>query len=602
MKRKILYKAAFSVFLVYISYDLCLSQDKISNNNTHTLENKSSEYQVQTKRYIKKGDRLLKKGDALDALHYYHKAYELDSSDFVLNHKIGICFLKLNQYSKAIRFLVLASRQSDNENINNGYYLARAYHLAFCFSDAIQEYKKYEQTLQDSNEIKKIERLIMQCQNGIQMYKHEHDVEITNMGSKINSSYPDYGMVILPDETMLFTSRRDNTIGGERNKTDNAYFEDIYVSYCSFGQRKHAGNSGVVFNSESNDAIIGFNKHLNKLFVYKDKGNGDIYIATRKKKKWSQLEPFSDVINSRFQETSLTIANDGNEVFFVSNRNSETGKDIYHATRNENGRWNMPHNLGNAINTSYDEEFVFLSEDNKKLYFSSKGHNTIGGYDIFVSELDKSGHWSTPLNVGAPINTPADDIFYCRYGSRAFYATIKENGNGDLDIYEINYSPKPVKMKTDTIYVEIRDTVYAENSARQSETNRTNNINHPTLNETNATATDFPTIHFATSEYELLPQHLDALQHVIEYLQNNQAHGLQITGHSDNTGSLYYNVRLSKKRANTVADYFIEQGISKTRLKCYGLANLLPVADNQSESNRQKNRRVSFTIFTTEAH
>ncbi len=597
MNTNILIKIAFSFFLFSVSYGLCLSQNNLMKNIGVLSKMSTSDLPAHTKRYIKKGDRLLQNGYVAEALNYYHKAYELDTSNFSVNQRIGVCFIQLNQYSKAIYFLLAAKQESGNEHVQVNYHLARAYHLSLRFSDAIEQYSIYKQHLKDSTAKKQIERLINQCQNGVQITKQQRNIEITNLGGKINSSYPDYGMAWLPNETILFTSKRDNTTGGERNKTDNAYYEDIYISHCTLGQRKQASNEGIIFNSKSNDAIIGFNKHLNQLFVYKDNGNGDIYVTTRKNKKWSNLASFSDVINSRFQETTITITNDGNEVYFVSTRNIQNGKDIYYATRDEDGKWNMPHNIGSVINTPFDEECVFLSDDNKKLYFSSKGHNTMGGYDIFVSELDKNGLWSTPVNLGAPINTPGDDIFYYEQGNRAFYASIKENGNGDLDIYEINYSPKSLKKKVDTIFIEIRDTVYSHRTVEQLTTKQANSMEHYITDKSNVTIANFPPIHFATSKYTLCQQHCDTLQGIIQYLKNNPKLNVQITGHCDNTGSLHYNVELSKKRANTVAAYFVQQGIAKTRMKCYGLADLLPVAGNLSENNRQKNRRVSFVIY-----
>ena len=168
---------------------------------------------------------------------------------------------------------------------------------------------------------------------------------------------------------------------------------------------------------------------------------GDILMSENPSGYWSKPKPVKGKINSKSRETSLSITKDGNTVFFVSENKETTlgGSDIYFSSRLENGKWGEPVNLGAMINSKYDEAAIRLSENDSVLYYSSKGHKSMGGYDIFRSELLPGNLWSTPENIGYPINTPDDDLFYMPSSKTksAFYSTILDKGIGGKDIYKV---------------------------------------------------------------------------------------------------------------------------------------------------------------------
>jgi len=194
-------------------------------------------------------------------------------------------------------------------------------------------------------------------------------------------------------------------------------------------------------NSDDHDATISVSPDGNTLFIYQDSlGDGQVKYSMLIGETWSAPVKLGSDINSEYWETHCTISSNGNELYFVSDRLNGQGKrDIYRCYKNADGTWGKSQNMGAIINTAYDEDAPFLSPDGKFLYFASKGHATMGGFDLFVSEKDKDGNWGAPENMGYPLNTVDDDIFYqpMADGKRAYYSSRRDGGQGDLDIYEV---------------------------------------------------------------------------------------------------------------------------------------------------------------------
>jgi dipeptidyl aminopeptidase/acylaminoacyl peptidase len=187
-----------------------------------------------------------------------------------------------------------------------------------------------------------------------------------------------------------------------------------------------------------------------QIFVSKtENGNSDIFSIAFKNNKtkgvleWSDLEKLSENVNSKSSETNACVSPDGSTLYFVSNRDGGYGgKDIWASEKQSGGAWGKPYNLGPQVNTSSDEECPFIMTDNATLYFSSKGHNSMGGFDIFTSTLSDEGLWTQTENIGFPINTPLDDLFFIMSPNEknAYYSSTKNNGIGNNDIYLITFS------------------------------------------------------------------------------------------------------------------------------------------------------------------
>ncbi len=264
-------------------------------------------------------------------------------------------------------------------------------------------------------------------------------VEIKKLGDNINTPFDEYAPNITADGLQLFfTSRKPFT--EKEKKKNKASKEKIYVSKRNsinedWGPAISISDSiNIPTKNISNIAVSNDGQTL--LIYYDDNGNGEIYESVLKGTQWTKPTSLGAPINTPFHESSASIAPDGKTIYFVSNRKGGKGdRDIWVSTRLDNGQWSNPVNLS-EINTSEDEEAVFIHPDGKTLYFSSKGYKGFGGYDIYISRFE-NGKWTTPINHGPPLNTPGDDYFLVLAADGTFgYFT---SGG---DIYQANFEIK----------------------------------------------------------------------------------------------------------------------------------------------------------------
>jgi outer membrane protein OmpA-like peptidoglycan-associated protein/tetratricopeptide (TPR) repeat protein len=379
------------------------------------------------------------------ALGFYNQANRFNPNNALLNYKIGLCYLEVKPVSDAIKHFYIAQELNPKVSEDFNYSLARAYHLNLDFDKAIELYEKYKRSLKPDKlrEMSdEIDKKISECRSGRELIKEPIRVEIENMGGGVNSTYPDYGPIINADESVLFfTSRRKGTIGGDKDNRDFEYYEDIYITRDKGGYWSPPSNGGTNINTYGHDAIIGISPDGNSLLLYRDRDGGDIYIAKLKGEEWSRPKSIGSPINSKYMENSASFSYDGRGLYFVSDRpGGYGGKDIYFSRIDDKGKWSEPINLGAAINTKYDEIGVFMLPDGKTLYFSSKGHQTMGGYDIFKTTFD-NGKWSEPKNLGYPINSADNDVFFSisANGRHGYYSSVRAEGMGGQDLYLINF-------------------------------------------------------------------------------------------------------------------------------------------------------------------
>ena len=240
---------------------------------------------------------------------------------------------------------------------------------------------------------------------------------------------------------MFFTSRRNNSTGGKLDEF-GSYFEDIYISEKAGSDWTPPTNPPKPLNSNDHDACVGLSPDGQTLLIYKGStGAGDVYMSHLKGSTWTSPKRLNSNINTKYHESSASISYDGKTLYFVSDKpGGFGGRDIYYSTLDKKGNWIKAVNIGSAINTPYDEEGVFIHPDGKTLYFSSKGHNSMGGYDIFKS-VNENGIWSTPVNLGYPINTPDDDVNFSisASGIHGYYMSVRPDGYGDRDLYIVTF-------------------------------------------------------------------------------------------------------------------------------------------------------------------
>lgn len=390
----------------------------------------------------------LGKGGYQLALNYYLKANKFNPDNAVLNYQIGSCYLNTLQKTRCITYFRKAYELDSTVAEDIHFMLGQGYHLNYEFDIAISEYRRFYQTVPAKEKLKWekiINKKINECVNGKEFVNSPVRVYISNAGEAINSIFPDYCPLISADESvMIYTSKRDNSTGGKQNPEDFQFYEDIYFSGNEAGQWMHCRGIGDPLNTDENDATAGLSSDGQRLLIYKDNNGGDLYECMLSGKTWSKPKPLpKNSVNTKYHESSASYSYEGKTIYFDSDRrnNSNGEHDIFRSTKDEDGEWANVENLGPVINTEYDEISPFIHPDGVTLFFSSRGHKSMGGYDIFKSVYNDSTGWSEPENLGYPINTPDDDIFFVlsANGKRGYYSSAMEGGSGEQDIYVITF-------------------------------------------------------------------------------------------------------------------------------------------------------------------
>lgn len=633
---------------------------KFTNSNFPNQQN----LLLKAKQQIKEADLLILENNIQKALNLYLKANEFNPNNSDLNFKIGSCYFNYFPKQECLKYFEKAYNLNNKVDRKILFYLAIGNHFNYKFKEAIRLYSEYLENA-NSKETTHINKLIQECENGIEILKDTTAVEIINLGANVNTEYREYApMVVADGSKVYFTSRRKGT-GGQIAMEDNMYYEDIYETTRdektnTWSKAKNIGNP---LNTKLHDAIVGLSPNGQTMFVYVDNNGGDIYFSQLKGAKWTKPENISTKINSQYHESKACISYDNKVLYFISNnpKTSYGGKDIYYSILDSQGEWSAPVNIGPTINTEYDEVDLFIHPDGRTIYFSSKGHNTMGGLDIFKTYKDENGKWVKPINIGYPINTPLDDAFFVMTssGKSAFFSSIRPEGYGQHDLYELKFPTKEkekIKPQEKVLVTLVKGKVKDANSkipleAKIEITNNTTGeiianfitnsqtgdymLNLPSginygLNVSKeqylfhsenfniADTTDFrevvidvdlqkieigktiilKNIFFDFDKATLRPESTTELNRVVNILNKETKLKIEIAGHTDSKGSSEYNKQLSSARAKTVVEYLIEAGINKNRLSFEGYGYQKPIATNETEEGRQMNRRVEFKILS----
>jgi hypothetical protein len=378
-----------------------------------------------------------------DALSDYLKLLEANEKNAFYNYRVGACYIETNvDKLKAKTFLELAANEPNVDKMF-AFTFAKALTFHLEFDKAIEQYKKFMETPTGKAMEKAVQHEIEMCQNAKELVKSPIAVTFENLGKDINSPFADYSPFISEGEDFLmFNSQRpDNSV----KKADGKYASNVYISSVKDGKWQLAEDIGETVNTKDGDEeIVGVCADGNTLiFSFDNKeGKGDVFVGPKMDNQI--LKPFKvnpNINSSNFEESSASISPDGKTLYFASNRAGGLGGfDIYRTRILPSGEWGEAYNLGPDVNTAYDEDFPNISIDGYTLYYSSKGHNSMGGYDIFKSEiLPDTLNFGPAKNVGYPINTPFDDKNLCisgrgRYG---YMAALRKEGLGDLDVYRV---------------------------------------------------------------------------------------------------------------------------------------------------------------------
>ena len=580
------------------------------------------------------------------AIEPFEKAQNFNPNNAELNGKIADCYFQTDNIHKAKQLLENVFKLDAQPD---GYFIylnAQIKHRENEFDEAIKLYRsaKTKGSNIKPNALSNIDKKIKECTYAKKLIKTPINVEIINVGSSINSSNQEYVPVITADESeIFFTSRRNDTEGGGRDIQIDDFYEDIY--YSSKGDDENwqpAINLGKPVNSESHDATVGLSIDGQKLFIYRDnqKGIGNIYVTEKKGTEWTEPTELPKPITSKYQETSASYDYTGKTIYFVSDRpEGKGGKDIYKCTQDKEGNWGEAENLGSPINTEFDEDAIFLHPDGKTLYFSSNGNNSMGGFDIFKSTLDKE-KWTTPQNLGYPINSAGDDVAFVltANGEHGYYTSGKTGGEGKRDIYKIvfldeiknNSRPKLTLLKGIVFdnktkkplsaLIEIFDndknemvSSYESNSAtgkymvslpaghdygisvkKEGYLFYSENINIPDTAafqeiEKNIGLDKIEkgkkvvlmNIFYDYNKASLRTSSYNELDKVVELLNKNAKMKVELAAHTDSRGGDAYNLKLSQERAQSCVDYLTSKGIDRSRLIAKGYGESQPLVKEE---------------------
>jgi outer membrane protein OmpA-like peptidoglycan-associated protein len=409
-------------------------------------------------KHIKKGNKWVRKGKGAipNALEQYLLANKYNNANAELNYKIGVSYLRSDHKANSLEYLKTAYAKKPEITSNILLLLGKAYQLNLSFDTAIEKYNGYYNTLSKRQKRKQsdaIYKYIDECKSGKDLVSNPKRIVFQNVGEAVNSKNDDYNVLLVGnDSLMYFTSRRPASRKDKPSKKDYTYDEDIYTSRNNSGEWQPATYlDDDDLNTKHNEAVVWVSEDGKTRYIYDGYlRGGDILVSTFAKGKWGRPKRLYRKFSKTAAETSVSFTKDGNTCYFVSDNQDESfgGKDIYYMTRNEKGKWSKPKNAGSSINSKYNEEFVSISGNGKVMYFSSMGHNTMGGYDIFRSEQDGGGVWSKPVNVGYPVNTPGDEILYraSENEKRAYFSAKRPDTHGGFDIYKVIYLGEEKKL------------------------------------------------------------------------------------------------------------------------------------------------------------
>jgi len=359
----------------------------------------------------------------------------------------GICFLNVageeekswRYLDKAVMFYPLGNKPSSS-TIETYFFLGQSLHKNHKFDQAANIYEKLLKFQIPKDLESKIKRELEYSKNAMELVKKPRDFKIISMGDVINSPYDEHSpLVALDESTFYFTSNRPTD---EMSKFEEEYFENIFVSYWRDGEWTKPQILELPGEYFGNRATVSISADGNTMIIYQNDGfKGSLYTTRLGFKGWTEPVPLP-VNSSNSTENHACFSPDGTEIWFVSDRaGGFGGKDIWVSRQLPDGSWGEPTNAGTDINSEYDEDSPFISPDGSLLYFSSQGHNSMGGFDIFVSRKGKSGAWLKAENIGYPVNTPNDDIFVLPTPDeqRIYLSSRRKGGKGGSDLYVITF-------------------------------------------------------------------------------------------------------------------------------------------------------------------
>ncbi|MBS1683539.1 MAG: PD40 domain-containing protein [Bacteroidetes bacterium] len=602
--------------------------------------------------YYDAGNMAYAYGRYIQADSLLHIAIESEKNFVDAHWLLGIMYLENQRnYTGAVEELKLVAQLKPDYQPDVNWQLGMALFNKGDFDEAKKAFQAYRAQRLTPDREKAADNMIRNCDFAKDAIKHPVAFKPINLGSGVNSSEDDLMPALTADEHWLYFTRLE--------RIGRAHDENIFVSENRNGQWSEAIPVSERVNTlefnEGAHCISPSGKYL--FFTSCDRPNSiggcDIYFSKRDGNEWEPGKNLGPVINTRAKETQPYITGDGRTLYFVSARNGGYGGgDIYSSTLGDDGRWSEPKNLGPEINTDQEEERPFIHPDGYTLYFTSRGHEGMGGADLFMSRRQADGTWGKAINVGYPINTPGDEIgiYVTTDGHWAYFASEQPDTKGGMDIYKFempeNLKPYPVSyvkgvvtdkengrpLATKIQFFDLASGVIYSTASSDGKTGEylatlptgknyacqifkegylfySANFSLKDVKQGGAYIMDIQlekikvgsavvlnNVFFESNSFELKQESRTELNTLIDLMTKNPTLKIEIGGHTDNSGIEKDNEALSTNRAKAVNDYLVSKGISQDRLTYKGYAATKPIADNKTAEGKAKNRRTEFIV------
>lgn len=430
-------KFILAILFIFLSIEVCIPQSNQKNKETFLEAESYFLFEEFT-----------------EALPLYIQLKEQMPANYNLDYKIGRCYLNFPyQKEKAIKYLETAcnhisttwkdgSYKEINAPVDAIFYLGDAYRINNKLNNAIESYELFKSKASPTSyDLKLVDNQIKSCKRAIEAMKSPVDVDEQIISNQINTRQSETNPVVSQDENMIVYAAK------------LPFYNAMFYSIKANGKWQEPVNMIPELGVDDDCYPTSLSYDGKELYVYRtNEYKGDIFVTHYENGKWTKLKKLNGNINTKYWESHACISKDGKKLYFTSNRDGGYGGlDIYVSNRIGGNEWGAAQNLGPIINSEYNEDTPFIMPDDKTLYFSSFGHQTIGGYDVFYST--RNGTWSNPVNVGFPVNSTDDDIFFypLRGGEIAYNARFVPEGAGKYDIVRMNIytdkSPRRYQVK-----------------------------------------------------------------------------------------------------------------------------------------------------------
>jgi flagellar motor protein MotB len=638
------------IIAIFILMVVCTSSGVVYSQNLHTSSNKA----------LKKYNDGVSAFDFIDfnnAEADFKEAISIDSNFYEAYMMLGELFSKQSRYSEA------ALNYRKAVKIDSLYFRPVYFNLAYAelmsgdYFRALIHLNVYQaqQGMSQANKTTTA-KYIKSCEFALKAIKKPVPFNPVSVGPGINTTDDEYWPSITADGlTMMFT-RQPNVINNPG--FTGVVQEDFYISYYSANAWQKAFNAGAPLNTIQNEGAQSISSDGSYMFFTACNrpgglGNCDLYFSAFSNGKWSEPYNLGSPVNTSHWESTPSISADGRTLFFSSSRpGGFGGKDIWLTRLNEHNKWTEPVNLGNEINTAGNEMSPFIHFDGKTLYFASDGLVGMGGYDLFVARMKDDSTWTTPQNLGYPINTFNDEmgLIIESGGKKAYFSSTRDKSKGKdifaFDLYE-SARPNPVSylkgkvfdketgklLKADYELINLSTgKILIKNATDEtgnflvclpSGYNYGINVSKPgylfysenfmfegihtvsepyikriVLNPAKVgEKMQLSNVFYEVDSWQLKQESMAELNNLVNLLSENKNLAMEIGGYTDSTGSEQYNMDLSEKRALSVVNYLVKNGISSERLKYKGYGNKSPLGDNVTIEGRKLNRRTEAKII-----